>query len=102
LQPRSGNEKGGVDCEGGYFRRNHWVRLPGVNDLAELNTYLELCCHKDQQRILSSRTYAVGTAMLLELPHHGRGHSALASPNDKNCMLVRRETGKEQQMKVTE
>jgi hypothetical protein len=40
--------------------------------------------------------------MLLELPHHGRGHSALASPNDKNCMLVRRETGKEQQMKVTE
>ena len=43
--------------------------LPEVADLAELNAYLDLCCHKDQQRILSSRTDAVGTAMLHELPH---------------------------------
>ena len=64
-----GNEKGGVESEGGYFRRNHWVPLPEVADLAELNAYLDLCCHKDQQRILSSRTDAVGTAMLHELPH---------------------------------
>jgi transposase len=67
--PARGNEKGGVECEGGYFRRNHWVPLPEVHDLAELNAYLELCCHKDQQRILSSRTDAVGTAMLHELPY---------------------------------
>ena len=43
--------------------------LPEVRDLSELNAYLDLCCHKDQQRILSSRTDAVGTAMLQELPH---------------------------------
>jgi transposase len=67
--PARGNEKGGIESEGGYFRRNHWVPLPEVCDLAELNAYLELCCHKDQQRILSSRTDAVGTAMLHELPH---------------------------------
>jgi transposase len=67
--PARGNEKGGVESEGGYFRRNHWVPLPEVCDLAELNAYLDLCCHKDQQRVLSSRTDAVGTAMLHELPH---------------------------------
>jgi hypothetical protein len=67
--PARGNEKGGVESEGGYFRRNHWVPLPEVHDLAELNAYLDLCCHKDQQRILSSRTDAVGMAMLQELPH---------------------------------
>lgn len=67
--PARGNEKGGVEGEGGYFRRNHWVPLPEVRDLAELNAYLDLCCRKDQQRILSSRTDAVGTAMLQELPH---------------------------------
>jgi transposase len=67
--PARGNEKGGVESEGGYFRRNHWVPLPEVLDLAELNAYLDLCCHKDQQRILSSRTDAVGRAMLHELPH---------------------------------
>ena len=67
--PARGNEKGGVEGEGGYFRRNHWVPLPEVRDLAELNAYLDLCCQKDQQRILSGRTDAVGTAMLQELPH---------------------------------
>ena len=67
--PARGNEKGGVESEGGYFRRNHWVPLPEVHDLAELNAYLDLCCHNDQQRILNGRTDAVGTAMLHELSH---------------------------------
>lgn len=26
--PARGNEKGGVEGEGGCFRRNHWVRFP--------------------------------------------------------------------------
>ena len=39
--PARGNEKGGVECEGGYFRRNHWVPLPEARDLEELNVYLE-------------------------------------------------------------
>ena len=66
--PARGNEKGGVECEGGYFRRNHWVPLPEVRDLAELNAYLDRCCHEDQQRILSGRTEVVGAAMLHEQP----------------------------------
>ncbi len=50
--PARGNEKGGVEGEGGYFRRNHWVPLPEARDLEELNAYLEQCCKQDQRRIL--------------------------------------------------
>lgn len=67
--PARGNEKGGVECEGGYFRRNHWVPVPQARDLAELNSYLERCCRQDQHRILSGRTETVGAAMLNEQPH---------------------------------
>ena len=67
--PARGNEKGGVEGEGGYFRRNHWAPLPEVRDLEELNTYLEDCCQQDQRRILSGRTETVGAAMLHEQPH---------------------------------
>jgi len=34
--PAAGHEKGGVEGEVGYFRRNHWVPLPEVKDLEEL------------------------------------------------------------------
>jgi transposase len=67
--PARGNEKGGIECEGGYFRRNHWVPLPEARDLDELNAYLERCCREDQGRILSGRTETVGAAMLAEQPH---------------------------------
>ena len=52
--PARGNEKGGVEGEGGYFRRNHWVPLPEVRDLDELNAYLERCCREDQSRVMSA------------------------------------------------
>ncbi len=67
--PARGNEKGGVEGEGGYFRRNHWVPLPEARDLDELNAYLEQCCRQDQRRILGGRTETIGTAMLNEQPH---------------------------------
>jgi transposase len=67
--PASGNEKGGVEGEGGYFRRNHWVPLPEAGSLDELNAYLDQCCREDQNRILSGRSDTVGTAMLVEQPH---------------------------------
>jgi hypothetical protein len=67
--PARGNEKGGVEGEGGYFRRNHWVPVPQARNLDELNTYLERCSNLDRQRILSGRTETVGAAMLNEQPH---------------------------------
>ena len=67
--PARGNEKGGVEAEGGYFRRNHWVPLPEARDLDELNLYLERCCREDQSRVLAGRTETVGAAMLIEQSH---------------------------------
>lgn len=66
--PASGNEKVGVEGEGGYFRRKHWVPLPEARDLDELNRYLERCCGEDHSRVLAGRSEAVGAAMLIEQP----------------------------------
>ena len=41
--PARGNEKGGVEGEVGYFRRNHLVPIPQVKDLEELNQHLRGC-----------------------------------------------------------
>src|SRR3982074_1850437 len=38
--PGEGHEKGGVEGEAGYFRRNHWVPLPEAADLDALNAQL--------------------------------------------------------------
>ena len=38
--PGEGQEKGGVEGEVGYFRRNHWVPVPQALDLADLNRQL--------------------------------------------------------------
>lgn len=67
--PARGNEKGGVEGEGGYFRRNHWVPLPEVRDLDALNTWLERCCVEDHRRMISGRSQRVGAAMLEEQAH---------------------------------
>jgi transposase len=67
--PARGNEKGGIEGEGGYFRRNHWVPLPEACDLEELNAYLERCCLQDHHRVLDGRAESVGAMMLHEQPH---------------------------------
>jgi transposase len=38
--PGEGHEKGGIEGEGGYFRRNHWVPVPQAEDLEDLNEQL--------------------------------------------------------------
>jgi len=38
--PGEGHEKGGVEGEGGQFRRNHLVPVPKVHDLEGLNRLL--------------------------------------------------------------
>ena len=35
--PAEPHEKGGVEGEAGYFRRNHWVPVPEAADVAERN-----------------------------------------------------------------
>ncbi len=67
--PGRGNEKGGVEGEAGYFRRNHEVPVPKVKDLAALNEYLLACCHQDEQRQIHGKPHSVGEAMRIEREH---------------------------------
>jgi transposase len=64
--PGEGHEKGGVEGEAGYFRRNHWVPLPQAADLDALNAQLLDGCRADEQRVLHGRTQTVGAAMAIE------------------------------------
>lgn len=67
--PARGNEKGGVEEEGGYFRRNHLVPLPAARDLEHLNELLLTGCKEEEQRVISGRNQAIGAAMATEREH---------------------------------
>jgi hypothetical protein len=67
--PGEGHEKGGVEGEGGYFRRNHLVPVPSVADLDALNELLLTGCRADEARVLDGRTQTVGAALAEERGH---------------------------------
>jgi len=67
--PGEGHEKGGVEGEVGYFRRNHWVPVPKARDLEELNAQLLAGCRNDQERQIAGKPMRVGEAMLVEREH---------------------------------
>jgi transposase len=67
--PARGNEKGGVEGELGWYRRNFLVPVPEAGDLAGLNRLLLEKCRASQQRIISGRTMTVEAAMTEERPH---------------------------------
>jgi transposase len=67
--PASGNEKGGVEGEGGQFRRNRLVPVPKVRNLEELNQLLLAGCREDEGRVIEGRSQTVGAAMIAEREH---------------------------------
>src|SRR5271157_6599176 len=67
--PGEGHEKGGIEGEGGYFRRNHLVPVPCVADLDALNALLLSGCRADEARVLDGRTQSVGAALAEERGH---------------------------------
>ncbi len=67
--PARGNEKGGVEGEVGYFRRNHLVPVPRVESLDELNQLLLDACRGDEQRRIAGKPHTVGEAMQIEHEH---------------------------------
>jgi transposase len=67
--PGEGHEKGGVEGEAGYFRRNHWVPVPQAVDIAGLNRQLLAACRDDENRTIAGRTQTVGAAFLVEREH---------------------------------
>jgi len=67
--PGAGHEKGGVEGENGYFRRNHWVPVPKAASLEVLNDLLLMGCREDERRLIDGRTQRVGQAMAEERDH---------------------------------
>src|ERR1035441_2092456 len=57
-----GNEKGGVEGEGGWYRRNWLVPLPEAVNLEGLNAYLRQGCEDMLARVISGRTVTTGEA----------------------------------------
>jgi hypothetical protein len=54
------HEKGGVEGEGGRFRRTHCVPMPVVDSIEELNALLEAADDADEKRRIASRANSVG------------------------------------------
>lgn len=67
--PGQGHEKGGVEGEGGQFRRNYLVPVPKVRDLEELNLLLAAASKEEGNRVIEGRAQSIGAAMLMEREH---------------------------------
>ena len=62
------HEKGGVEHEGGWFRRNHLVPVPEVGTLAELNEQIAQWELQDLDRRIGSRLRTIGEFFAIEAP----------------------------------
>ena len=95
--PGRGHEKGGVEGEVGYFRRNHLVPMPRVQNLVELNAYLLRCCEQAEHRRIAGQPWPVGEAMRSERPHllplasegFGLAETSFPTVDGKGCVKVR-------------
>ncbi|MFF3404313.1 hypothetical protein ACFYW6_38510 [Streptomyces sp. NPDC002659] len=54
------HEKGGVEQEGGRFRRSHLVPVPDVPSLEELNARLALIDEAEDERMLRGKLTTIG------------------------------------------
>jgi transposase len=79
--PAEPHEKGGIESEAGYFRRNHWVPIPQARDLDDLNAQLLAACHDDERRQIAGHDATVGAAMIAERAH-------LLSLAEQDCELA--------------
>ena len=68
-RPARGNEKGGVEMELGWFRRNWLVPVPESKDLESFNAWLLARCADAQQHRVSGRSVAIAEAMQEEQPY---------------------------------
>jgi hypothetical protein len=62
------HEKGGVEGDIGWFRRNHLVPVPEVGSLAELNAMIDVWDDQDDSRRIGSRARTVGEYFAIERP----------------------------------
>jgi transposase len=62
------HEKGGVEGQIGWFRRNHLVPVPEVDSLAELNAMVEGWDAADEARRIGTRPRTIGEHFAIEAP----------------------------------
>ena len=62
------HEKGGVEGEGGRFRRTHCVPMPVVDSIEQLNELLAAADARDDQRRIGNRLSTVGVDFAAERP----------------------------------
>jgi transposase len=62
------HEKGGVEGDGGWFRRNHMVPVPRVGSMAELNDRLAAADAAGDARHIDGRASTVGADFAAEQP----------------------------------
>ena len=67
--PGEGHEKGGVEGEGGQYRRNYLTPVPKVHDLDGLNQLLADGLLEEQGRVIAGRSQTIGAAMIAEREH---------------------------------
>lgn len=60
------DEKGGVEGEGGWFRRNHLVPVPNVGTLADLNARMDKADRADDHRRIHGQVRTVGDIFAIE------------------------------------
>jgi transposase len=88
------HEKGGVEGEVGRYRRRHFVPVPKVGSLKELNDLLEDGCFAELDRRIAGRAETVREALrverraLRELPFEDFDPSEQASPRVDSKALV--------------
>ena len=62
------HEKGGVEGQIGWFRRNHLVPVPEVDSIAELNAMVDAWDTEDEQRRIGARARTIGEHLATEQP----------------------------------
>jgi transposase len=67
--PGQGHEKGGVESDVGYARRNFLVPMPEVADFDALNQLLLSSCQEDGLRRVERSDQTIGERWQAELPH---------------------------------
>lgn len=65
---RGAHEKGGVEGQIGWFRRNHLVPVPEVDTLAELNAMIDRWDQEDDARRIRARPRTIGEYFAAEQP----------------------------------
>src|SRR5215472_2541725 len=67
--PAKGNEKGGVEGELGWFRRNYLTPVPEAENLESLNEQLLDMCYAARRRTIPGRSASVMETMRQECAH---------------------------------